>query len=333
MRNLTCNIDRRPLIEPFQLAGRRYDMIELLVVTIEENGALGRGEARGVPYHGDTAESLANQISAIEDMLRAGAGRFDLAERLPAGGARNAVDCALWDLESQITGVPVWRTLGLDAVRPVVTMFGCGAGIPEKMAAQAANYAQARAIKLKLLGDGLDAERVRAVRSARPDVVLSVDGNQGFSPCSFEDLLPTLVEEDVSLIEQPLPVHQDEILAHLQCPIALAADESAQVAADVGSLTDRYNVINVKLDKCGGLTSANEMFTAIRQCGLEPMVGNMFGTSLGMAPAMLLAQACRYADLDGPLFFAADREPGLDFVDGALEWNDGVWGSGGGAAA
>jgi len=211
--------------------------------------------------------------------------------------------------------------------RALITTFTCGADVPHAMAATARDYAGARAIKLKLTGDESDAARVEAVRAARPEVWLGVDANQGFTRGSLEALLPTLIEARVSLIEQPFPVGKEAWLDDLDCPIPLAADETVQNLSDVGSLVERFQVMNIKLDKCGGLTEALAMARAATERGLELMVGNMLGTSLAMAPAYLVGQLCQVVDLDGPLFLKSDRAEHLVYEDGLIRCPVEVWGA------
>jgi L-alanine-DL-glutamate epimerase-like enolase superfamily enzyme len=272
---------------------------------------------------------MVGQVLSIRPQIEAGVTHEELRELLPPGGARNALDCALWDLEAKVVGRPAWEILGLEAKpRPLLTTFTCGADTPDHMAALAAgNYESARAIKLKLTGEPIDAERVRAVRSARPAVWLGVDGNQGFTRLTLETLFPTLIEARVALIEQPFPVGEEELLDDLDSPIPIAADESVQSMSDITSLVARVKVINIKLDKCGGLTEGLAMVRTAKELGLQCMVGNMIGTSLAMAPAFLLGQHCEVVDLDGPIFLKADRPTHVSYSEGYIDCPPGVWGS------
>ena len=222
---------------------------------------------------------------------------------LPPGGARNAVDCALWDLDAQRAGKDVWRLAGLESVKPLVTTFTMGADDPSVMADGARKFAKARALKMKLTGDlDLDIARVKAVRDARPNTWLGVDANQGYDIQKLDELMGTLVDCDVSLLEQPIRRGSESDLDGYTSPIRIAADESALSLADVPGLVGRFNVLNIKLDKCGGLTEALAMAHEARRLGLDVMVGNMVGTSLAMAPAFVLGQLCDIVDLDGPVF-------------------------------
>jgi len=316
-----------PLTVPFRIAGHTFEVLGVIVVTLRARSALGRGEAVGVYYRNDTASSLVERIEAVRPAVEKGVCLEQLQALLPPGGARNALDCAWWDLQAQLSGQPVWEMAGLGVPKPLVTTFTCGADTPENMGAAARRYSHARAIKLKLTGASLDADRVRAVREARPDVWLGVDANQSFTRASLAALMPVLVENQVSLIEQPFPVDKDALLVGLQSPIPIAADESVQSRTDIPKLAGKVDVINIKLDKCGGLTEALSMVRAAHACGLETMVGNMVGTSLAMAPAFLVGQQCKVVDLDGPVFLAADRTPAVTYEDGLIHCPAGLWGS------
>jgi L-Ala-D/L-Glu epimerase / N-acetyl-D-glutamate racemase len=241
----------------------------------------------------------------------------------------NALDCALWDLEAKITGSPVWKLAGLNPPRPLVTTFTCAADEPEQMAQTARTYAGAQAIKLKLTGEPSDAERVEAVRHARDDVWLSVDANQGFTRKSLERLMPVLVQARVALIEQPFPVGQESLLDGFSSHIPIAADESVQGLSDLHALADRFDMVNIKLDKCGGLTDGLAMARAARELGLEIMVGNMLGTSLAMAPAFLLGQLCKVVDIDGPVFLECDRAAAVQYKNGLVSCPEELWGNAG----
>lgn len=319
-------IEQWPRVTPMRITGYTFPMTQVVTVTLERDGLRGLGEAAGVYYHGDTIQSLAASIESARRQIEAGISHESLPAILQRTGARNAVDCALWDLEAKLTGQPVWRLLRLPPPRPLVTTFTCHADSPEAIAARARGYRNARAIKLKLTGEPVDADRVRAVREAVPDAWLAVDANQGFTPGSLAKLLPVLVEARVALIEQPFAIGQDHLLDGLQSPIPIAADESAQSIADLASLAGRYAVVNIKLDKCGGLTEALAMERAARQCGLSSMVGNMGGTSLAMAPAFLVGQSCSVVDLDGPAFLENDRPAAVEYVDGHIHVSETTWG-------
>ena len=278
---------------PFHITGYTFTAFEALIVELtDEQGRTGRGEAQGVYYRHDTPVTMQAQIEALRAQIEAGIDRQALQKLLPAGGARNALDCALWDLEAKRSGKPVWQLAGLDAPKPLRTTYTLGADEPATMAEGAKAYAAARAIKLKLTDDGRSAECVLAVRQARPDVWLMVDANQGFTRESFARLLPTLAEARVDVVEQPFPVGKEDWLDGLDRPIRVAADESVQDCSDLENLVGRVDVINIKLDKCGGLTEALVIAARARKLGFDLMVGNMGGSSLAMVPAFVVGQLC-----------------------------------------
>jgi L-alanine-DL-glutamate epimerase-like enolase superfamily enzyme len=326
---LRVDIEKWPLKVPFRITGYTFVDLEGIVVSLERNGAVGRGEAAGVYYRNDDAPHMVAQIEAVRSAIEAGITRDALRKLLPSGGARNAIDCALWDLEAKLMRRPVWQLAGLTTFEPLVTTFTVGADTPEKMAEGARAYVGARAIKLKLTGEPLDAERVSAVRSARPDVWLGVDANQGFTRASLEKLLPVLLDARVELIEQPFPIGNEADLDGLRAPIPIAADESVQDSRDIAPLAGRVNVINIKLDKCGGLTEALTMAQEARRQGMDVMVGNMVGTALAMAPGLVIGQLCKIVDLDGAIFLREDRKPGVVYENGTAWCPLEVWGGAG----
>ena len=323
---LAVSIEDWPLKQAFRITGHLFTATRVVVVEVSDGAFTGRGEAAGVYYRNDTPERAAAALETIRPKIEAGIDCQRLSELLPAGGARNALDCALWDLHAQRCGQPVWAMAGLGAPRPLVTAFTAGADTPEAMAAAVKLYTDARAIKLKLIGDGEDAARVRAVRAARPDVALAVDANQGFTRETLHALWPALLACDVMLVEQPYPVGQEAWLDDAPRPIAVAADESAQSLADMDGLVGRFDVVNIKLDKCGGLTEGLAIARRARALGLQVMVGNMMGTSLSMAPSFVLGQLCDFVDLDGPTFLARDRSPGVFYEDGFVTMREYFWG-------
>ena len=316
------------LTVPFRISGYLFKEQAAVRVTLDDGTHRGRGEASGIFYLGDTAASMMATLEQVRRTVEGGIDRAELQELLPAGGPRNALDCALWELEAQRTGTPVWRLAGLEAPRALVTTFTIGADDPEVMAAGARQFGQARALKLKLTGDlGLDLERVRAVRGARPEVWMSVDANQGYSIERLDALIQGLVAEHVSLLEQPLKRGQESDLDGVRSPIPIAADESALTLQDVAGLTGRFQVVTIKLDKCGGLTEGLAMAREARRLGLRVMVGNMMGSSLAMAPAFLVGQLCDVVDLDGPALITNDCEPAVTYRRGEIFCDDRVWGA------
>ena len=317
-----------PLSAPFRIAGHVFEAMPATVVTLRDGGFFGRGEAAGVYYMDDHPESMIATLEALRPRIEAGLDREALRALLPAGGARNALDCALWELEAQRSGVSVWKLAGLQSVRPLLTTFTVGADDPAVMADRAAGYAQARALKLKLTGDpGLDGARVRAVRARCADAWIAVDANQGYDAASLPLLLPALVAAQVSLLEQPCARGREADLDGIERALPFAADESILDLAELEALHHRFDVINIKLDKCGGLTEGLLMARRARELGKQVMVGNMCGTSLAAAPAFVLGQFCDVVDLDGPIFLRHDRTPGVVYADGFIHCPDQVWGS------
>jgi L-alanine-DL-glutamate epimerase-like enolase superfamily enzyme len=323
---LQVGIERWPLVTPLRIAGYMWEFAEVVVVSLEKNGLAGRGEAAGVYYKNETPASMLHQIEAVRGVIEAGVSRDALQTLLPAGGARNALDSALWDLEAKQMDCPAWQIAGLAEPKPLLTTFTCGAASPTDMAATARGYEKAKAIKLKLTGEAVDVDRVLAVRATRPDVWLGVDANQAYTRASLEKLLPTLCEANVRLLEQPFPRRQDAWLDGFQSPIPVGADESVQTLGDIRGLVGRFAVMNIKLDKCGGLTEGLAMARAGRELGLETMVGSMLGTSLAMAPGVLLGQLCSVVDLDGAIFLKQDRVPSVSYGDGHISCPAAVWG-------
>ncbi len=317
-----------PLSAPFTITGYTFTDVSAVVARISERGAAGSGEAAGVYYLDDDVEHMCAEIEHVRRDIESGTDRESLRRLLPPGGARNALDCALWDLEAKRLGQPVWRIAGIERPRPLLTTFTIPANDPGAMAAKAVEYAQAKSLKLKLTGEAaLDAERVRAVRRARPDAWIGVDANQGFDATSLTALMPDLVGCKVKLVEQPFARGRDAELEGFRCPIPLAADESVQGLADIEPLVGRFDIVNIKLDKCGGLTEGFAMVAEARRLGLGVMVGNMVGTSLAMAPAWILGQLCDINDLDGTLFIAHDRVPAMVFENGRVSYPEPGWGT------
>ncbi|MDR7377943.1 L-alanine-DL-glutamate epimerase-like enolase superfamily enzyme [Rhodoferax ferrireducens] len=307
------------LHEPFEIARETItDQAVLLLTLTDAAGHSGQAEAAGVDYDGETPARMAAQIAALLPRLHDGLGGTELLDWLPAGGARNALDCALWDLRAKQSGTPVWQAAGLPALQPVTTAFTIGLGD------EATTRRKARAARhYPLLKLKVDAQRhldvVRWVREEHPGARLVVDANQAWSPALLRELLPQLAEMGVELVEQPLARGLDAALDGLQLPIPLAADESCTDRASLPALVGRYQFVNIKLDKCGGLTEALALAAEARRLGLGLMVGNMCGSSLAMAPAFLLAQSCSYVDLDGPLLQQQDRAVPLQYDRGVIQ--------------
>lgn len=326
---LAVAVEKLPFSAPFRIAGRVFEHQDAVVVTLDDGTHRGRGEACGVFYLADGVAQMQAAIEARRGEIERGIDRDALQRLLAPGGARNALDCALWELEARRAGRPVWALAGLKAPKALTTTFTLGADEPEVMAAGARRYAEARALKLKLTGDlELDALRVAAVRAARPDVWLGVDANQAYVIGQLARLVEILAAARVELLEQPLARGRESDLEGFDAPIPIAADESAQSLNDIAGLIGRFDTVNIKLDKCGGLTEGLAMAREARRAGLDVMVGNMMGSSLAMAPAFVLGQLCDVVDLDGPTFLAHDRTPAVRYSGGRIWCDEAVWGGG-----
>lgn len=311
-RTLRAAIERWHTRHPFVIARGMKTRVDVVVAEIHDGAHRGRGEGTPIYYRGDDAEHALAAIEAQRQAIADGATRADLIDLLPAGAARNALDAALWDLEAKQSGKPVWQTLGPNAPRPLLTALTISLGDPSDMAGQAARVRGRELLKLKLGGDG-DVERVAAVRRAAPDARLIADANEAWAGQDIERLCHQLAAFRLELIEQPLPAGMDAQLRHIDSPIPLAADESCHDRATLDDVIGKYRFINVKLDKCGGLTEGLALIHAAKMRGLDVMTGCMLSTSLGIAPAFYAAGRGRFADLDAPLLLAADRAPGMRF--------------------
>jgi L-alanine-DL-glutamate epimerase-like enolase superfamily enzyme len=296
------------------------------MVQISENGFIGRGEAQGIFYLDESAESIFEQVHAVAADIRRGISREDLQQLLPAGGARNAIDCALWDLECKQSGKTIWQLTGINP-KPVTTVFTIGLeNSPQEMADKAAAAADAPILKIKLDGH-MPYEKLAAIRAARPDAELVVDANQGWSFELMKEVLPKCVALDLGMLEQPLARGADEMLEGFESPITLAADESCLHTGELETAARRYSMINIKLDKTGGLTEALRLAKAAKEKGCQLMVGNMVGTSLSMAPAFVVAQLCDFVDIDGPLLLKYDHPDGLIYKNGIVKgFSPQLWG-------
>lgn len=308
-------IESWPLLEPFVITGHTWTHCDVLVVSITDNGVTGRGEATGVYYLNETAESLYQQVFDLQQKLEQGISREQLQSMLPAGGARNAIDCALWDLQAKSSGQSIFELTGISAF-PVNTVNTVVIDTPEEMAKKA-KVISARHIKVKLDGEQ-PLERISAVRNARPDADIVVDVNEGWSFPQLVQLAPQFKALGVKMIEQPLPRGEDDALEGYQSPITLCADESCLDTSELEQVATRYQMVNIKLDKTGGLTEALNLARQAREKGMTLMVGNMTGTSLAMAPAYVIAQLCDFVDLDGALFLAADRSCPMSYKQGIV---------------
>lgn len=290
----------------------------MLTVHLSDNEHVGRGECYPYARYGESLDSVSEQIFAIEAELKNGISREMLGQLMPAGAARNALDCALWDLEAKNRGVPVWRLAGLSEPSTITTAYTLSLDTPEAMHASAAEHATRPLLKIKLGGAG-DLDRLRAVRSGAPDATLIVDANEGWSASDYDELAPVMLELGVSMVEQPLPQSNDDELAGRDRPLPVCADESCHDVASLDALVGKYDMINIKLDKTGGLTEALALKKAAIEKGFDVMVGCMVTSSLAMAPAMLVAHEVSVADLDGPLLLAEDRDPAVTYRGSVME--------------
>jgi L-alanine-DL-glutamate epimerase-like enolase superfamily enzyme len=307
---------RRPLARPFVITGYTFTHLEAIWVHLDDDGVTGRGEGVGMYYLGETPETMTSQLEAIRAEIHSGATRADIQTLLPPGGARNALDCAMWDAECKKEGKTIFEMVGITP-RTLTTVATVGIGTPDEMAAQASRFSDYPHLKIKL--DATQPlERLHAVRDVRPDATLVIDVNQGWSRKDLEEYLPGLVDLGVAMVEQPLPRGHDSDVEGLSSPIPLGADESIIHRGEYDQVAPFYDVINIKLDKCGGLTEALDIARLAEADGKDLMVGNMTGTSLSMAPSHVIGQLCRFVDIDGPLLLAHDITPGLSYRPGGL---------------
>ena len=305
-----------PLKEVFRISRGSRTEAQVVVVTVSDGKHTGRGE--GVPIKRYN-QNIASVLAQIESVKRVRNLDRHLAQKLlPTGAARNALDCALWDLEAKRSGKRMWELANLPIVDQVETSFTISLDSPEKMAASAKANSNQRILKLKLGGDALDLQRVEAVREAAPMSRLLIDANESWSPKHYRKIIPALKGLGVELVEQPFPADADEVLESLDHPVPVCADESCHTTTDLPRLKNRYEVINVKLDKTGGLTEALRLCEQARESGFKLLIGCMVGTSLSMAPARLLASTAEWVDLDGPLLLARDCDHALPYENGRI---------------
>jgi L-Ala-D/L-Glu epimerase len=316
-RRLSVTIERWPIAGVFTISrGSRTEAV-VVSVTIEDDRAIGRGEC--VPYgrYGETVDGVVASIEEVRSAIEAGTPRLSLQRLMKPGAARNAVDCALWDFEAKTLGQPVWRMAGLNEPKAAETAYTISVGLPEDMAIAALQASSRSLLKIKLAGDG-DVARIAAVRKAAPRAKLIVDANEAWTPANIEANMAAMAEAGVLLVEQPLPAGKDQLLKDVPRPVPVCADESVHDRASLPQLAGLYDAINIKLDKTGGLTEAIQLHADAKALGFEIMIGCMVGTSLAMAPAMLLANDARFVDLDGPLLLAKDRTHGLRYEGGTV---------------
>ena len=315
-RVISVESERFPIAVAFTISRGSKTEAEVITVTIGDNGHTGRGEC--VPYkrYGETMEGVREAIEAMREMIAGGISRTALLDAMPAGAARNAIDCALWDLEAMAGGKPVAAGICKAPLRALETAYTLSLGEPEAMAAQARANAARPLLKVKIGGDN-DIARIRAVAEAAPGSRIILDANEGWTDENIVENLAFAAAQRIALIEQPLPAGRDGLLRHIAHPVPICADESVHEAKDLEALVGLYDAVNIKLDKSGGLTAALVLRDRAHELGFGIMVGCMVGTSLAMAPAVLLAQGADFVDLDGPLLLARDREPGLVY-EGSL---------------
>lgn len=318
-RKLTIEVESWPISGEFRISRGAKTEANVVVVTIEEDGHIGRGEC--VPYqrYRETVEYTVTLIEAARPHIEAGLELEDLKSIMKVGStARNAVDSALWDLRAKLTGIPVWKHLGIKKPEPSITCTTISLASPEEMAAKATELKDSNRLKMKLGGELEDIERIRAVRAVRPDAQIFADGNEGFEPEVFLQVLPQLEKFNLEMLEQPLRAGSDAIIETLKTNIPICADESIHTRIDLEQVTRRnYSAINIKLDKCGGISEAMFVAQEGRKRGMKIMLGCMVCTSLSLAPIMSIASLADWLDLDGPLFLKKDRVPGIKY-DGHL---------------
>jgi L-Ala-D/L-Glu epimerase len=313
---LKVRIERWPIAGSFTISRGAKTQAVTVVAELSRGGHTGRGECVPYPRYGETPEATLTALAAMREPVSGGLDRGALQAAMPPGAARNALDCALLDLEAKASGQRAWALLGRPAPVPCITAYTISLGSPQAMAAATAAAAHRPLLKIKLGGDG-DAARISAVRKAAPDSELIVDANEAWTADNLEQNLASCADAGVTLVEQPLAAGQDEALQRTRRPLLVCADESVHDRASLAALRGRYDAVNIKLDKTGGLTEALALADAAQALGFQIMIGCMVATSLSMAPAMLLAQQARFVDLDGPLLLAADRDGGLRY-DGSM---------------
>ncbi|MDP6589666.1 MAG: L-Ala-D/L-Glu epimerase [Alphaproteobacteria bacterium] len=312
MRKLCARAQMWPMRGTFRISRGARTETPTVIAEIEEAGAIGKAECVPYPRYGESSDSVLAEIESVRPAVEDGMSIAALQDALPAGAARNALDCALWDLAAKQRGKRAWELAGIEPPPPVVSAMTLSLDTPQNMAEAARASAHLPLLKLKVTGDG-DLERVTAVRGGAPDSRLIVDANEGWRPEMLDSLLPALAGLGVELVEQPLPADSDDILLGRRFAIPLCADEACHTRADLDRLQGRYPMINVKLDKSGGLSEALALVREARARGFQIMVGCMVGSSLAMAPALLLTPFAEYVDLDGPLLLARDCQPGLNY--------------------
>ena len=326
---MTYELTVRPhswkLTKPFKISREEHTSSDVVICEISDGEHTGKSEAAGVSYHGETVESIVAQVEAVAAAVAEGISREALQELMPAGGGRNVIDCALWDLEAKQSGKTVWETIGWQPA-PVTTVYTVGIDDAENMRKDAADHSDFAMIKVKVgIGDPL--QQIAAIRSGAPNSDIVIDANQAWTVDDLERYAGDLKELGVTMIEQPLAADADETLRGFQSPLPLCADESCGTTADLERLAGLYSVVNIKLDKTGGLTEALNLAAKAETMGFDLMVGNMLGSSLAMAPAFVIAQRCKYVDIDGPLLQAEDCDHAMHYEHGVVQvFEPALWG-------
>lgn len=319
MRHMLIDVLTLPLARPFAIARGTRTAVAVIRVTLEQDGFIGRGECTPTPRYNESVESVHAQLNAIKDAIEGGLSRDALQTQLNAGAARNALDCALWRLDAARAQQTLWQQAGVAAPSSVVTAETLSLDSVEKMAEAAADAVSrgARLLKIKLDREAI-VEKVAAIRAVAPDATLIVDANEAWGGLDLPTLFAALLPYRLAMIEQPLPAGEDAGLRHIVHPIPLCADESCHTRGDIGALRDRYEMINIKLDKCGGLTEALAMTDEAQAQEMRIMVGCMLGSSLAMEAALPIAPQAEHVDLDGPIWLAADSSPFLSYSQGRI---------------
>lgn len=327
MRKMSIRVEKWPLHEPF-IISRMEPMLhgEVVVVEVEQDGCIGRGECERMDVFEPGYPDVLSLVKEFQSQVESGISRNRLREIMPAGASRNAIDCALFELEAKLTNQNAWQLAGFNAPpQEVTTVFTLSLNTPEKMATAAAAQKDRPILKLKLGRDG-DLERVKAVREAAPNVRLVIDANTGWSFEQLKSYLPELAKLGVEMVEQPLKEEEEYLLETIKPELPITADESCIDRSSLAKLKGRYQAVNIKLDKTGGMTEALALLKEAQDMGFEIMVGCMIGTSLAMAPALLIAQQARWVDIDGPLLLSKDRSPALNYHHSQVKPNPSVWG-------
>ncbi|MEF2073452.1 N-acetyl-D-Glu racemase DgcA [Consotaella aegiceratis] len=326
MTELTVTPEIFPIAGTFTISRGSRTESPVVTASLDDAPHRGWGECFPLPRYNESVDSVVATLNGVWDEILGGLDRDGLQQRLGPGAARNALDCAFWDLEAKRTGRPVYELAGLDAPQPVITAYTLSLADPEAMREKAQANAHRPLLKLKLGGEG-DIARLEAVRQGAPDARIIVDANEGWTPDIYRELAPVLLRLGVQMVEQPFPAGQDEALAEMDRPLPVCADESCHDRDSLPAILGRYDVINIKLDKTGGLTEALALKDEALSSGLKVMVGCMVGSSLAMAPALLVAQGASVVDLDGPLLLARDREHGLLYDEAGVHPADPLlWG-------